>query len=281
MPPRAAVEGHAIRPRDLSLGVLKGGTEPRRLFQRVRTGMPGTPMPAVLAGTLDDGALWDLVNYLGALIPAGAQALHDPVRLSISAVFTDRLPRSAEDPAFAAAPEVHLALAPFRAGEATIPGLSVRALHDGELVVLRLSYPDPSRDVPDAAYRGPPDGIAVRLSLEQTPPVLPIPGQPLPVDRALWLAGPMPEAGDPDFDGVSPRFENPDRVCVSPIGPELVGSGRWRDGLWTVVMAVDPERAGEIERGGSIPVSFAVFDGVLRRGPMPVAFTPWHRLRFQ
>ena len=42
------------------------------------------------------------------------------------------LPTDPGDPRFDRARPVHMALAPFRAHEATVPGLTVRALHDGQ-----------------------------------------------------------------------------------------------------------------------------------------------------
>jgi hypothetical protein len=85
----------------------------------------------------------------------------------------------------------------------------------------------------------------------------------------------MPEERDPIFDGKTPRFENPDSVCKSPIGPERVGNGTWRDRVWTVLVPVKPDRSGNISGGGPASVSFAVFDGRHARGPLPVCFSPW------
>ncbi len=38
-------KGFATRPRDLTLGVFKGGPDPKDLYRRIVAGMPGTPMP--------------------------------------------------------------------------------------------------------------------------------------------------------------------------------------------------------------------------------------------
>ncbi len=271
-----------VPPRNLTEGVMKGGVESMSLFNRIRAGMPGSAMPSVSADVLDDEGVWDIVHFLRAMIPDGAQALHSPSnwRLVVPRI-EGPLPTSADDPRFAEAPELHVALAPFRADEYTVRGVSVRAVHDGTHVVFQARYGDPTLDVPSPRHPFPPDGFAARVTDFKAPPVLPVPGLPLPLDRAIWLAGAMPQYTDPVFDHVDPRFINPDRVCVSPIGPEHVGSGRWQDRVWSVILPVKPERGGQVESGGTMSVSFAVFDGHLRRGPLPVGFSPWQTLVFE
>jgi mono/diheme cytochrome c family protein len=270
------------RSRDLTLGVLKGGTRNLDLFRRIRCGMPGSPMPSVTKESLSDEQVWDLIHFLRTLIPAGAHDLHvaQGQRIWVPRI-EGGLPTAPTDARFDAAQDFHLAFAPFRNDEFTLRGVAVRALHDGKHVIFRFQWVDATRDVPSPSHRFPPDGIAVRITNMKHPPVLPVPGLPLPLDRAIWLAGDMPDEKDPLFDGVEPRFENPGRVCVSPIGPEHVGAGSWRDRIWTVSMAVSPDRAGEVTSGGTMAASFAAFDGSLRRGPMPVAFTPWQTLVFE
>lgn len=53
-----------IRPRDFTIGVFRAGSAPADLFLRMRTGLNGTPMPAV-SGSDDD--LWALVHFILSL----------------------------------------------------------------------------------------------------------------------------------------------------------------------------------------------------------------------
>lgn len=271
-----------IPPRDLTLGIMKGGIESMSLFNRIRAGMPGSAMPSVGKEALDDQGVWDIVHYLRSIIPEGAQALHTPAawRMFVPKI-NGPLPTDANDERFDEAQELHIALAPFRAPEFTIRGVSLAALHDGTHIIFRARYQDPTHDVPGPKHPFPPDGFAARVTNLGQPPVLPIPGLPLPLDRAIWLSGAMPGDDDPVFGHVKPRFENPDRVCVSPIGPEHVGKGTWRNGTWTLVFPVRPERGGKVESGGTMKASFAIFDGSVRRGPLPVAFSMWQTLVFE
>ena len=74
-----------IRPRDFTTGVFRAGSRPEDIFMRMRTGLNGTPMPAV-AGS--DADLWDITHYLMSLVdtsrprvvhPASCEA-HDASR---------------------------------------------------------------------------------------------------------------------------------------------------------------------------------------------------------
>lgn len=278
-PLRITAEGHLVQPRDLTRGVMKSGHEAERLWQRVRCGIPGTPMPKLTAKELDDDALWDLLHHLQSLVPAGRQALHDPLRWTIAAPrLMGALPTDPSDERFNAVSATWIALAPMQAHLPNVGGVMLQVAHDGEHVLLRIQYAD--RTFNAAGVPGAPDGVAVRLTSTARPPVLPLPGLPLPADRALWLAGAKPAPDDPVFEALVPRFDNPDSVCKSPIGPEHVGKAAWRDGLWTVLMVVKPERAGRLTIGETMPLSLAVFDGATARGPLPGAFSHWQTLRF-
>lgn len=62
-----------IYPRKLKNGVLRGGDDPARLFQLIRQGIAGTPMPGVTLVNEENGKglteaqIWDLVSYLHSL----------------------------------------------------------------------------------------------------------------------------------------------------------------------------------------------------------------------
>jgi mono/diheme cytochrome c family protein len=69
LPPRT------IKPRNLRLGVYRGGQRPIDLFWRIRLGIEGTPMPAATLKPEDDpnakglteNDIWDIVNYVQSL----------------------------------------------------------------------------------------------------------------------------------------------------------------------------------------------------------------------
>ena len=69
------LEPRNIKPRNLRLGVYRGGRRPLDLYWRIRNGIEGVPMPAATMKTGDDPAVkgltpadvWDIVNYVQSL----------------------------------------------------------------------------------------------------------------------------------------------------------------------------------------------------------------------
>lgn len=59
-----------IRPRDLTTGVFRAGSSASDLYLRLRTGLTGTPMPAI-KGPEED--VWGLVYYIQSLRDPGAR----------------------------------------------------------------------------------------------------------------------------------------------------------------------------------------------------------------
>ena len=64
-----------IRPRDFTTGVFRAGSRPEDIFMRMRTGLNGTPMPAV-AGS--DADLWDITHYLMSLVDTSRSRVVHP-----------------------------------------------------------------------------------------------------------------------------------------------------------------------------------------------------------
>jgi mono/diheme cytochrome c family protein len=70
-------DGHGVRrqslsnpPADFTDPVWSRRTPPRRIFEVIRNGVPGTSMPAWKV--LDDQQIWDLASYLHAVAAQGA-----------------------------------------------------------------------------------------------------------------------------------------------------------------------------------------------------------------
>ena len=80
--------GNPIQPRNLTTGIFRGGRRPIDIFQRIRSGIKGTPMPPA---TLTDAETWDLVNYVLSVrhLENGTMSLP-----ALSAVKTGKTPKS-------------------------------------------------------------------------------------------------------------------------------------------------------------------------------------------
>lgn len=60
--------GRALGPMDFSLGIFKGGADPRALYLRIATGLNGTPMADSGDDVLKPSDRWALVEYLLSLV---------------------------------------------------------------------------------------------------------------------------------------------------------------------------------------------------------------------
>jgi len=65
-----------LDPRNLRLGVYRGGRRPVDLYRRVYSGIKGTPMPAA-GNVLQPNQIWDLVNYVLSLPYDHESQAHD------------------------------------------------------------------------------------------------------------------------------------------------------------------------------------------------------------
>lgn len=67
-----ALRPRPVQPRNLQLGVFRGGSRPEDLYRRITQGIAGTPMPAVAVVDQPSGVgltvdqIWDLVRFLRA-----------------------------------------------------------------------------------------------------------------------------------------------------------------------------------------------------------------------
>src|SRR5690606_27876037 len=55
-----------LRPRNLRLGIYRGGQRPVDIYRRIHAGIKGTPMPAA-GNVLKPEQIWDVVNYVKQL----------------------------------------------------------------------------------------------------------------------------------------------------------------------------------------------------------------------
>ena len=58
--------GYPIRPRDLTAGVFRAGSEGADLYRTIAVGITGTPMSS-FAGALEPEEIWDLVHFVQSL----------------------------------------------------------------------------------------------------------------------------------------------------------------------------------------------------------------------
>ena len=78
-----------LRPRNLRLGIYRGGRRPADLYRRIHVGIKGTPMPAAGNVLTQPGQIWDIVNYVLSLpYEASGEAPHPPATVHTASTHT-------------------------------------------------------------------------------------------------------------------------------------------------------------------------------------------------
>ena len=151
--------GFPVYAADLTEGwAFNGGGTVEDIYQRLRTGLDGTPMPTfsdvVDAGVITDDDLWALAHYVRSLSPEQTPDVREVVEAKR---LTDRqIPQTVDDPAWQTADRFFIPLVGQivlrpRWFSPRVDGVWVQALHDGQDVALLVSWTDPSES-PDPVW---------------------------------------------------------------------------------------------------------------------------------
>lgn len=180
-------EGFPTWSRNLREGVFKGGREGKQLYLRFATGLPGTPMPSQ---PLAAEQIWHLVQYVQSLSDSAAQERAQIRAQEIVAKRVESLPADPEHGNWDAVPEVRIPLMPLWWREGYIDAVRVKAVHDGERLALLLEWNDGAADSQGVQQQNFPDGAAVQLSAQASPPLFAMGADGEVVDiwhwKALW-----------------------------------------------------------------------------------------------
>jgi mono/diheme cytochrome c family protein len=259
-------------PRDFTFGIFKGGDDPASLYRRIAYGMPGTPMPSSSAMT--EAQMVDLVHYIRSLSTDEQRQQSVLRRQSLRASYVKRLSESVDDPVWNNVPQVQVPTTPLWWRNGADPGLKVQAAHDGDVIVIRLTWVDKTHNEQAVQADEFEDMAAVEWSPVGNEPFLGMGGPEMPVDLWHWRAGVLRSAerdqlmDDYPFDspeyirlqkgGEKPDFvtaraaKNPLTLAPGPVtarvakGPgsttfrppvarDVQGNAVWRDGIWRVV----------------------------------------------
>jgi mono/diheme cytochrome c family protein len=180
--------GMAIRPRDFTRGIFKGGREPEELYARIVYGMAGTPMPSNTL--LKPAEVGDVINFILSLSRSSAQAgaQHHRTRLiakRLAASLPDDIPEDAWHDASPAA----IVVSPLWWRVYEEPDLQVQALHDDRSLALRLTWRDATRNDQAVRPQDFEDMAAVQLFKGEREPFLGMGAAGKTVDLWMWRAG--------------------------------------------------------------------------------------------
>lgn len=161
-------EGYPSWSRDLRSGVFKGGRDGEQLYLRFFTGLPGTPMPA---GELSPEQVWRVVQYVQSLSdPAGQEQAEIRIR-NIVAQQLATVPSNPDDAAWESASEFRIPLMPLWWHEGYIDSLRLKAVYDGERLAFLLEWNDSTHDTEGIRQQTFPDGAALQLTANLSPPL--------------------------------------------------------------------------------------------------------------
>jgi len=296
--PRENEDGSLNWARDLTAGFWKGGSSPAELACRIRAGMPGSAMPPTALAPGDERAL---LAFLRGIVPPGSADRLVHRRSNLLAHRVARVPATPDDPAWEAADEIDVVLAPLWWSPGAVLGASLAALHDGTDVALRLSWDDATGALRIFAAQGPCDGAALQLSDAVEPALFGMGSPDAPTNLWHWQAlRPEEVAGALDLLDPTPHLDLPvelgpvradvpryqrllsrvapsesaERVTVEGIASlraaarvtgEVRCRARWEGGRWSVVFTRARAASGAdqvpLGLGTPVQVACAVWNG--------------------
>lgn len=284
---------------------FNGGGTVENIYQRLRTGLDGTPMPSfgdiIDAGLITDEQLWHVAQYVRSLGPEDAEP---PVRDVIrAALVPGDVPTTPDDSVWQAIepgwiPLVGQVIKKPRWFAPRVSGLWVQAAHNGERLSVRLSWDDPSRS-PDPGWQQWLDAMARTMTdvdgpvpITQGPdrvhvqfPLRPTEG----MERPYFLGGDAQHpvyqwqwSSQPDqaLDGIVRGLGT-----FQPQGgnADLTHAARFDAGQWQVVLTrsltpSDTTAAPSFVPGGSLPIAFFAADGSDGEREIRGAVSAWYQI---
>jgi mono/diheme cytochrome c family protein len=179
-------QGDPILARDITAGILKGGSEPVEIFRRIRLGLPGSPMPA---SDLSDDDVWAVTHYVRSLIRPGVQeSLSQKKTIFRAGRVEGSLTTDPRASVWARVPAQWIALTPLFWSQQRVDGLMVQVAHDGSQVAMRLVYEDATADTSQLDQSAFSDGAAIQIAAAENPPFLAMGQKGRPVELWYWRA---------------------------------------------------------------------------------------------
>ncbi|MFQ5549154.1 MAG: ethylbenzene dehydrogenase-related protein [Woeseia sp.] len=292
--------GERTWPRNLTKPwTFRASNDPRDIYSRISTGIPGTQMPS-FADPVSDKVLsveerWHVANYVSSLAKTDKIVL--PENTVVKAVsLPGGVPDTPDDPAWEQAQPSTFFLVPqllakdrlFRPSNDTI---SISALYDEENIAFLLEWDDRTRSIPgDEAAEKIADGqvfedsVAIQLPLEL----------PQGMEKPYFGMGDSTHVVN-IWQWKSPSSDEPESVSLinargiddierrDAARTDIRATGTYRDGTWRVVMSralvtANPEQDTQFLEGRYIPLALAAWDGSNGERGSRHTMTSWYWL---
>ncbi len=301
--------GYPLRPADLTQNWrFNGGSSVEDIYQRIYTGLDGTPMPGhadlIDAGFMTEEQLWSVAHYVRSLSPDRAPRIREVIRVERRE--PGDVPTGVDDERWDEVdsfyiPMVAQIIISPRWFDPSVNALWVQGVHDGEELALRVRWSDPSQS-PDPQWLEWQERILDVMEPREGDPVEPgprpdrlalqfPPNIPEGTERPYFLMG---DARSPvylwqwqsDEDGVETAAARGMREIDPFPGRDVEVDARWEDGEWQVVFrtafeADDPTNEVEFEDGTAIPIAFFAWDGDNGEDGTRGAISSWYFIHLE
>ncbi len=292
--------GERTWPRNLTKRwTFRGSNDPKDIFTRISTGIPGTQMPSfadpISKKKLSIEDRWHVANYVNSLATTKKQ-----VRAENTVVKADRLEgklpdvpgdpqwESVEPSTFYLIPQI---IAKERFFLPSYDTITARAVYNDKEIALLLEWDDRTKSIPGdekAAEISDPeiaeDSVAVQLPVEipsgMEKPYFGMGDAVNLVNVWQWKSG----AKDKPQSVIllnSRGFKEIEKRDVQASG--ISAAGQYNKGSWRVVMkrpltTSDPTKDLQFEEGRFIPIAFAAWDGSNSEKGSKHTMTTWYWL---
>jgi len=288
--------GFRTWPRNLTKPwTFRASNDPRDIFARISTGIPGTQMPA-FGDPASDKVLsvedrWHVANYVNSL--AKTDKIVAPENTVIKADKLEAaLPDSPDDPRWEQTVPTTFFLVPQIIGEQRFftpsnDTVTARAVYNNEHFAILLEWDDRTRSIPGdetAAEISDPelyeDSIAIQLPVTPEKPYFGMGDVSHPVNMWQWKGGTVENPESVKLYNATGFTEIEERDAATA---GIEARGVYKNGSWKVLMtrpraADDPAKDIEFTEGEFIPVAFAAWDGSNSEQGSRHTMTTWYWL---
>ena len=298
--------GHPIFAADLHENWrFNGGPTTTDIYERLRTGLDGTPMPS-FSDLLDqkfltETELWRVAEYVHSLSPSEPPVVRDVIHAPL---VTHALPRSPDDSAWNAVdtywfPLVGQVIHKSRWFAPAVTGVWVKAVHTADSIALRVVWDDRSQS-PDPDWLAHVGRVLAAVQSDDSTPEQPAlwPDQlavqfpvaiPTGMERPYFLMGSangpvyqwrwVSSSRDAAVAGLARGIERFDPLPQSGVAVQAsYDHGEWRV-VFTRALA-SPDTASQLpfRSGRAIPVAFFAWDGSNGEHGTRMAVSTWYFL---
>jgi len=161
-------KGYPTRPRDLTQGIFKGEPGNEGIYRRIVAGMPGSPMPMSDWSYGEDA--WHLTHFVLSMSSEEQRERVEMKKFRILATRVEQIPEHPDSGVWRHVEAVNLHMMPLWWRDDRPEILSVKALHDGKQLAIRMMWADESNDRTAIRPQDFRDAAAVEFALTDDPP---------------------------------------------------------------------------------------------------------------